>query len=185
MIDTVLWSLWFFLPAGLATLAPILATKAPLIRNYKAPMDFGKTYKGTRILGDTKTWRGLIVGIGAGVAVGGLQMLIFTLAQPSFVHTSVFDYGSWTTLWLGGALGVGAIVGDAVKSFFKRRIGVPPSESWLVFDQIDYIIGGCICAAVFVVLPLPDYLVILGVWFGIHVLFGYIGYVTGFKKTPI
>jgi CDP-2,3-bis-(O-geranylgeranyl)-sn-glycerol synthase len=32
-------------------------------------------------------------------------------------------------------------VGDAVKSFFKRQIGVAPGASWIGFDQLDFFIG--------------------------------------------
>ena len=38
-------------------------------------------------------------------------------------------------------MGLGAGVGDAVKSFFKRRVGIAPGSSWLFFDQLDFFVG--------------------------------------------
>jgi CDP-2,3-bis-(O-geranylgeranyl)-sn-glycerol synthase len=38
-------------------------------------------------------------------------------------------------------MGLGTAVGDAVKSFFKRRVGIAPGASWPVFDQIDFLLG--------------------------------------------
>jgi CDP-2,3-bis-(O-geranylgeranyl)-sn-glycerol synthase len=38
-------------------------------------------------------------------------------------------------------MGSGAILGDLIKSFFKRRIGIKPGEKWIFFDQVDYAIG--------------------------------------------
>ena len=37
--------------------------------------------------------------------------------------------------------GFGTGLGDLVKSFFKRRIGIKPGGVWPVFDQVDYILG--------------------------------------------
>ena len=56
------FALWFFLPAGLANGAPVIANKVPLINKWITPLDFGKTWGGKRIFGSNKTWRGLVVG---------------------------------------------------------------------------------------------------------------------------
>ena len=38
-------------------------------------------------------------------------------------------------------MGIGTGVGDAVKSVFKRRVGIAPGMSWPVFDQLDFFAG--------------------------------------------
>ena len=38
-------------------------------------------------------------------------------------------------------MGLGTGVGDAVKSFFKRRVGIAPGASWPVLDQLDFFAG--------------------------------------------
>lgn len=45
---------FFFLPAGLSNMAPVLINKVPVINRWNTPLDFGKSYKGERILGKTK-----------------------------------------------------------------------------------------------------------------------------------
>ena len=38
----------------------------------------------------------------------------------------------------------GALIGDIIESFFKRRIGKNRGEDWIIFDQLDFIIGALI-----------------------------------------
>lgn len=47
-------------------------------------------------------------------------------------------------MFLGGWLGLGALVGDMVKSFFKRRLGIKPGAMFQPWDGIDYMIGAII-----------------------------------------
>jgi CDP-2,3-bis-(O-geranylgeranyl)-sn-glycerol synthase len=35
----------------------------------------------------------------------------------------------------------GALLGDIIESFFKRRVGRKRGEDWIPFDQIDFILG--------------------------------------------
>jgi len=35
----------------------------------------------------------------------------------------------------------GALLGDIVESFFKRRKGIERGKDWIPFDQLDFIIG--------------------------------------------
>ena len=35
----------------------------------------------------------------------------------------------------------GALMGDIIESFFKRRIGKKRGEDWIPFDQLDFILG--------------------------------------------
>lgn len=63
MIEIILFVLWFFAPAGVANVTPILVAKLPGLREWSAPMDFGFTYRGKRVFGKHKTWRGFITGV--------------------------------------------------------------------------------------------------------------------------
>ena len=79
IISIILESLWFILPAYLANSSPVLGHK--LFGKYNYPIDFGKKLKdGKRILGDGKTWNGLIFGILVAVLVG----YILSTAQASY-----------------------------------------------------------------------------------------------------
>ncbi|MFO0920632.1 MAG: CDP-archaeol synthase [Candidatus Saccharimonadales bacterium] len=183
MISDIMFALWFFLPAGVANASPVIAKQIPVLNRCKTPMDFGKSYKGTRIFGDNKTWRGLLIG----VLSGGVTGMIIYLCYPesiNYVSVSIFpDILDMFTV--GAALGAGALIGDAIESFFKRRSNVKPGESWFPFDQIDYIVGGLIFATPFVILSFKANLLILFTWFFAHLLFSYIGFVLKLKEKPI
>ncbi|CAN5646647.1 CDP-2,3-bis-(O-geranylgeranyl)-sn-glycerol synthase [soil metagenome] len=156
-------------------MVPVFAARLPVLRDWNAPLDFGKTFRGKRIFGSNKTWRGLV----SGTLMGGLTGI---LVQNLFV-TGEADLAF---IFLAGCLmGFGALAGDAVESFFKRQRGFAPGASWFPFDQIDYIIGGLVF--VYPISPLPWILVaaILVIYFGLHVMTSYLGYLIGVKSQPI
>jgi CDP-2,3-bis-(O-geranylgeranyl)-sn-glycerol synthase len=147
-------------------------------------MDFRKSFHGKRIFGPHKTWRGLISGSLAGLLVFALQQssgtgiasLNHRLTELGYFHAP---------LVLGLLLGFGALAGDAMKSFFKRQQRIDAGQTWFPLDQLDYIIGACLLSLLVIVLPLELYLCIFIVWFGMHLLFSYIGYKLGFKDAPM
>lgn len=174
-MSIIIDAFWFFLPAGVANMAPVFVSRLPGLRNWKSPLDFGKSYKNERLLGDSKTWRGLLLGMLAAGLVGLVQFKIIVPAEAS-----------WFTAFSTSALmGMGALVGDAVESFFKRRRGIPPGQTWFPFDQIDYIIGGLIFVAPISQLSLKLVLTILVLFSCLHLATVYIGYVIGLRAKPI
>lgn len=186
MLKTILWALWFFGPAGAGNVAPLVAGNIPLLSRFTQPVDGGKSWRGRRLLGDHKTWRGLIAGTLFGALAGLLQVLIARSLDVSFIPRDVtLHYTSFGMVGLGALLGLGALVGDCVESFFKRQIGIASGKSWFPFDQIDYIIGACLVSLAFVRLPLTDYVWVFVAWFGMHLLFSYIGYLIHWKEDPI
>lgn len=166
---------WFFAPAGVANFTPLFASRTPWLKKWNTPIDFGKTYNGKPIFGKNKTWRGLVSGTLMAAFIGFLQYRVVT--------SSVED--TWFILVATGALGLGALVGDAVESFFKRRANVDPGDTWFPLDQIDYIIGGLLFVSPFVALNVGDIARVFILYFGLHLLFSYIAYLIGFKKKPI
>src|SRR4051812_33096349 len=63
MIEVLLLAFWYFLPAGLANMTPVLANRIPIVRDWKTPMDLHRHYNSIRLLGDNKTWRGFTTGV--------------------------------------------------------------------------------------------------------------------------
>jgi CDP-2,3-bis-(O-geranylgeranyl)-sn-glycerol synthase len=174
-MDFLISAFLFFLPAGVANASPVFANRIPWAKEWQAPMDFGKSWRGKRIFGANKTWRGFIFGTFCG---GATSLVISYLLIPNSAD-------AWYTFLIGLALGAGALTGDAVESFFKRQRGVPPGVSWFPFDQIDYIIGGLVFVYPLTLIPFVLMFGILILYFGLHLLVAYIGYLLGFKKTPI
>lgn len=132
----ILQSAYFMLPAYFANASPVL------FKNYlkflAVPVDFGKKLGGEPVFGNHKTWRGIIVASLTGIVIFYIQQLLY--AYGSFRAVSLVDYPQ-TTLLLGFLLGFGAIFGDLVKSFFKRRLHHTPGSSWIPFDQLDFVAG--------------------------------------------
>lgn len=183
-MNDLLAALWFFLPAGLANAVPVVAAKLPGLKHWDEPMDFGKTWRGQRIFGANKTWRGLLAGIVVATLVIGLQKYLFQSTGWA-VQVSWIDY-SPTHIWLlGPLLGAGALTADAIESSFKRRRHIPPGQPWFPFDQTDYIIGGCLLSLPLVQLTLVQYIWIFAVWFGMHLLAVFVFYHLGIRDKPI
>ncbi|WP_148864208.1 CDP-archaeol synthase [Marinobacter fonticola] len=80
------------------------------------PVDGGRIWRdGERLLGDSKTWRGLIIGVAA-----------TTLCSASMGMGALFGA-------LFGALG---LMGDLISSFIKRRNHMRPSSRATGLDQL-------------------------------------------------
>lgn len=174
-MEYFLYAFLFFWPAAIGNVTPLFAARIPWIRRFNNPLDLGKHYRGKRILGANKTWRGLI----SGTIMGGVTSLLISY----FLVPNSAD--AWYTFLVGAALGCGALVGDAVESFFKRQRGIAPGKSWFPFDQTDYIIGGLAFVYPLTLIP-PIFMVgIFVMYFGVHLFFSYIAYLIGWKKSPI
>jgi len=128
---------WLILPAYIANASAVLVGGG-------TPIDFGKKYKdGKRILGDGKTWRGLFIGTLVGMIGGfGLSVLAFYINKidPSYITISNFA-GFPLMIPIIFSICFGALLGDIIESFFKRRIGRKRGEDWIPFDQLDFILG--------------------------------------------
>ncbi len=183
-MNVVLEVLWFFLPAGLGNLAPIVAAKNPHLKKYTKPMDFHRKFRGKRIFGDHKTIRGFVAGCAAGIVTVYLQVLLYNNFQ-FFRDVSLFDYNNINPFILGFLLSSGALIGDAMKSFFKRQLHIPEGRSWFPFDQVDYIIGGLLFVSLYLRLDLETYFILFVIWFLMHPLSTFLGWLMRLKDDPI
>ena len=185
-LEILLQMLFLLAPAGLANTAPVWGAKIKGLRSFNTPIDLGLTYKGVRYLGDHKTYRGLLLGF----LVGGLIGLIQTLAIN---HLAFFDslahqlqllsnLDSLNWILLGALLGFFALLGDAIKSFFKRRLGIQPGKAWPVMDQIDYLIGAFMIIGIVFNLTPTHYFVGLLAYGLIHPVISYTAYLLKLKQ---
>jgi len=138
MIDyeVVIQALWLILPA-------YIANASALLLGGGTPIDFGRTWRdGRRILGDGKTWQGLFLGTLLGMTAGfGFSALAKYASSIDFpIHIDDFT-GFPMMIPIIFSLCFGALIGDIIESFFKRRIGKNRGEDWIPFDQLDFILG--------------------------------------------
>jgi CDP-2,3-bis-(O-geranylgeranyl)-sn-glycerol synthase len=181
----VLFAFWFMLPAAGANMAPVLVAKIPGSQKFNWPLDGHKTLGNKPIFGPHKTWIGLLSGIIVSVAVFAAQQNAF--AQWEWLHTisNGVDYALLPSIWVGILFGLGALGGDAVESFFKRRVGIPSGHAWVPWDQLDYVIGAILATLPFVRLSVIHYFIILLMWFLFHLLASFVGFKLGLKERPI
>ncbi len=137
--EIILQSLWLILPA-------YIANGCAALLGGGIPIDFGKNYKdGKRIFGDGKTWRGLILGILFGM-IGGFSLSIvakiITPTDYNFISFEKLDITGFPIMIpIIFSISFGALFGDIVESFFKRRFSIERGKDWIPFDQVDFILG--------------------------------------------
>ncbi len=179
MIGYIFKIIWLFLPMGFANMAPVLVKKINILN---IPIDFNKKINGIPILGANKTIRGLIVATILGGIIFLLQKILFDF--EFFKSISIIDYQHIP--WFAGMfMGFGAIFGDAIKSFFKRRFKINPGKSWIPFDQIDYVLGGILFFSWFYVPASIDIVFLLIIGVILHIIVNIIGYYLGIREQRI
>jgi len=169
-------ALWIMLPAYVPNPIAVLVGGG-------YPIDLGRNFfDGQRILGDGKTYRGFIIGVGSGILIGILQIFI----QTTYGLNSLPNH----TLRSVVLLALGALTGDLIKSFFKRRIGIEQGERWQIADQYDLVIGAFLFTAIFnynwliTNVSLVIGIMILIITPILHRLTNALGYLLGMKRVP-
>ncbi len=169
------------LPAYIANMAPVFAQKFGALKFLARPVDGGRTFRGQPIFGNNKTWRGFLVGVVAAVAVSWLQYFLYQF--PVFRTISLLDYPESNPWFLGFLLGFGALFGDLIKSFFKRRVNLKPGARWIPFDQIDFALGALVFVAPVYFPSWPAVIFILLLSPVLHIATNNIGYLLRIKNT--
>lgn len=184
ILKELFFAFWFFGPAGLANVIAFGSGKIKFLKPYNYPVDLGLRFRGKRVLGSHKTIRGFVFGTAFAIIGTFIQVFFYnTLAWQREVLP--LNYNEVNPLLLGFLLGFGALLGDAIKSFFKRQMGIQPGRSWVPFDQIDYIIGGIALSYLYVPLAWYQYLLITMMWVVIHPATTFLGYLLKLKRKPL
>lgn len=125
VIGTVILAIWLMLPA-------YISNPMAVVFGGGTPVDMGMKWSdGQRILGDGKTIRGLAGGTACGIVAGLIQLYV----------AAIFNIPIFPTLTAVITLSFGALLGDLIKSFFKRRIGFVRGAELPLVDQLDFVAG--------------------------------------------
>jgi len=179
MVNIYLESFWLALPAFAANMAPVIVQKLHAFEKLNVPIDGGKSLFGKRIFGEHKTVRGLLIGTLAGIFIVAVQYAAVNFFELPFAHLH-----SLTEFLLFGALsGFGALMGDAIESFFKRQIGIGSGRPFIPFDQIDYILGFLLCTELLISWKWQEVVFLLLCGAVLNPLINFLSYLTGIKKT--
>jgi len=174
---------YFFLPAYIANASPPLANTFNVLNGLKKPIDGGKTINGFPILGDHKTWRGLICEIVICFLLVQLIFWINNYYNLPFLSIIGVNGSAVSTIQLGLLLAIGIVFGDLLFAFIKRRLRLKPGAAFVPFDQTNYVIGAFIFTQPMLGLSFDFWIVLLVLTFFMHILFNRIGYNLGLHKA--
>jgi len=168
-----------FLPAFIANAIPVVAKNIPYIRRFSHPIHpvwFGRN----------KTMRGLIAGILWGMLV---WILLYTfrgsIVRMLPVYSDFYNiYSGWgNAVFFGGWIALGALIGDMVESFIKRRLWIKPWSMFQPWDGIDYMLWAIIFMLPWYNGGLFEYIFLLIVWPLLSLVMNTLAYHISWKES--
>lgn len=165
MLYRIAQLVYLMAPAYAANMAPPFSRFLP---GWNAPIS-------ERWLGAHKTVVGAMAGITTALVIAFIQSRITW-------DGALVDYSRWPLIGL--ALGLGAIGGDLLKSFLKRRRRIPPGARWVPADQLDFAIGALALVWPFARLTWSDIVAILAVTFFADIIVNQIAFRLRIRETP-
>jgi len=157
----ILFAIYIAIPAYVTNAFPMLFKGGP-------PIDWGRRFiDGERILGANKTFRGFGLGLVCG--------LLATLAEALLLNRDL--------LLLGALVSLGALLGDLLGAFIKRRMNLKPGAPFPLLDQLDFVFGALLLSYPAHQASLGTVIVLLISTPPIHLLANFIAYQLGVKKN--
>lgn len=187
-VSNLLWLsaqiLWLALPVMVAAATHIAVIRTNVLSALRSPLDFGHTFRGRRLFGDNKTWRGMVVMVGVSSAGMVLQQ---RMRIPAL---ELFDYGSVNGWACGALLGLGFVLAELPNSLLKRQFDIPPGQQatgrayWIFtgLDQVDSVAGCLLALAVVWLPPWQVVLIALTLCSLVHVGFNLLFVLVGLKR---
>lgn len=148
LLNIIVGAFWFILPA-------YFANGSPVIIGGGKPIDGGRMWRdGNRLFGDGKTYRGFIGGVLIGSIIGVIQ---FFFENPLEGNTS--------PIFRAFFLSLGALLGDLIGSFIKRRMNIDRGKPALGMDQLGFVFIGILLVVLAFPLTLENFKFILTIPF--------------------
>ncbi|MHA1311588.1 MAG: CDP-2,3-bis-(O-geranylgeranyl)-sn-glycerol synthase [Candidatus Helarchaeota archaeon] len=211
------WNFFDFiviLVVSLLWMVPALATNATMVIFGKngTPIDGKRYFKGSRILGDGKTWQGMIGGVLFGFIIGiiiwilnyfVINNVMITLGFENYqlnpvnghvitLFTNESEIAQFFKIMPGIAMLVsfftafGAFFGDMVGSGLKRRFKYERGAPLPIIDQLDFISFAMLFA--YLLHPIKNawiYVIFMLIFTPlVHLLSNVIAYMLKLKKEP-
>jgi CDP-2,3-bis-(O-geranylgeranyl)-sn-glycerol synthase len=155
-----------------------------LLRALGRPIDNGRCWRGRRLFGENKTFRGIVL-VAAGTAVGyAISSAAGVWPAGPLSHPSV-------ALCVGFATGAAAMAAELPNSLLKRQLGIAPGSQpggklgplFHVLDQVDVVVGAW---AVLLWIVEPDLVTVLAslvFMYLAHQAITLAGYALGMRAT--
>lgn len=184
----ILQILVFAIPVTLAAILHMLAVRFNLFASLKIPLDFGGTYRGHRIFGNNKTYRGVVLMML--LSILGVYFLQGLCALfPSVNELNILQFNSYPGYLLGMLFGLGYTLAELPNSFLKRQAGIAEGKRGTVFnillDQLDSVVGCLLLLAPFSDMTWPFVGYGCLVFVGLHLFFNFLLDLIGVRKNPM
>ncbi|GAD52768.1 UPF0290 protein VNG2119C [Halarchaeum acidiphilum MH1-52-1] len=178
-VEAIVTAFWAMLPAYVPNNAAVLAGGG-------RPIDGGRTWRdGNRLLGDGKTWRGTAIGTIAGAALAAALNAVAP-AVSGAIGVPIPRFPPLALL----TLPFGAMLGDILASFIKRRSGRERGAAFPLLDQLDFVVVALALTAGAVpgwfreTFTLTVVVVVLVLTPALHVLTNGVAYLLDLKDEP-
>lgn len=181
------WACALFLVAAfvIAGVCQAVWLASPRSWRFGSPIDGSRAFRGRRLLGDNKTWRGFVVMVPATGASFGLLSAVGSTRVAGLWPLSSIGY-----VGLGLLAGLGFMAGELPNSFIKRQLDIPsgaPARGpvgrplWFVIDRIDSAAGMMIVLGLAVPVPWQTWGYVALIGPALHGLFSVLVYRLGGK----
>jgi CDP-2,3-bis-(O-geranylgeranyl)-sn-glycerol synthase len=172
--------MYFLLPAAFANMAPVMFKNK--LKFLEIPIDGGKTWMGKPIFGSHKTVRGFVSGVVLAMLVALAQSWLSRYTVMQAFSVVDFSRGYGFALLVGFLMGFGALLGDLVKSFVKRRMGIEAGKPFIPFDEVDFALGALVFSTIVIDISWSIALTSIGLAFTFHIIINHIAFYAGIRK---
>jgi hypothetical protein len=143
------------------------------------PIDGNKYINGKPLLGKSKTWRGLV-----------LVPILSSVGSVIISHIIPISI-TLNPIWVGLLLGFGYAIAELPNSFIKRQLNIQAGQKasnkfrifFLIFDQIDSVIGAIVVMLLIYKSSILLFLSILILGSLLHLIVDFCLYKYGYKKS--
>lgn len=102
----------------------------------------------------------------------------------SVIATTLVAPAVGLTFPTGGLIALGAMTGDLISSFIKRRVGLEPSSRATGLDQIPEALLPCLLLSTMVPLTLADIVAVVLLFLGGEIIFSQALFRAGIRDRP-
>jgi hypothetical protein len=179
-------ALLVFVPVAGALCAHAPVLRFDLLCALARPIDAGARFRGRRVLGDNKTWRGAFVMFGGAWAATSLLSCwpAWWLRLPLALQQA----GPVVT---GALIGLGTVLAEVPGSFLKRQLDIAPGARQRspagvllsVWDQADFVPGVALALMPLWRMPLRSAVIGFAVVGLAHLTLSAAGYALGARRT--
>jgi len=180
---------------SLAGFAHAMWLRSRTAQCFQAPVDFNLRFRGRRLFGGNKMWRGFaVMPLAAALAFWAFATLRDGGALPRWLAAGMWDLAPRPYAWLGLACGLAFMAAELPNSFVKRQLGIAPglaperpglATACFAIDRIDSVLG--VLLTVTLLLPVSaatwGWVLLLGP--GVHAAFSVWLHRLGVKARPL